>query len=236
MQLRYVFSELGQGLRRNVSMHIAVVLTLFVSLTLVGLGVLLNQQAEQGRATTSATSSRSPSSCAATATTNPTCTGEVTDAQKEAIERGHRGQPRGRDYHFESKEEAFEKVKELYGEEYDGPRRARTAADMPESYWITLKDPEEFEGITSAVVGLDGVSQIRDQREMLKPIYATIDALKYGASAIAAFLLSRRCCWSPTRSGSRRSRGARRSGSCGWSAPPRSTSRCRSCSRRWSPR
>ena len=25
MQLRYVFSELGQGLRRNLSMHIAVV-------------------------------------------------------------------------------------------------------------------------------------------------------------------------------------------------------------------
>ncbi len=47
MQLRYVFSELGQGLRRNLSMHIAVVLTLFVSLTLVGLGVLLNQQADK---------------------------------------------------------------------------------------------------------------------------------------------------------------------------------------------
>ena len=37
MQLRYVFSELGQGLRRNLSMHVAVILTLFVSLTLVGL-------------------------------------------------------------------------------------------------------------------------------------------------------------------------------------------------------
>ena len=49
MQLRYVFSELGQGLRRNLSMHLAVVLTLFVSLTLVGLGVLFNQQADQGR-------------------------------------------------------------------------------------------------------------------------------------------------------------------------------------------
>ena len=45
MQLRYVYLELGQGLRRNLSMHIAVVLTLFVSLTLVGLGVVLNQQA-----------------------------------------------------------------------------------------------------------------------------------------------------------------------------------------------
>jgi len=42
MQLRYVFSELAQGLRRNLSMHIAVILTLFVSLTLVGLGTNLD--------------------------------------------------------------------------------------------------------------------------------------------------------------------------------------------------
>ena len=47
MQLRYVFSELRQGLRRNLSMHIAVVLTLFVSLTLVGIGALLNMQANK---------------------------------------------------------------------------------------------------------------------------------------------------------------------------------------------
>ncbi|MGH3362112.1 MAG: permease-like cell division protein FtsX, partial [Nocardioides sp.] len=47
MQLRYVYSELGQGLRRNLSMHVAVILTLFVSLTLVGLGTLLIQQADR---------------------------------------------------------------------------------------------------------------------------------------------------------------------------------------------
>ena len=46
MQFRYVFSELGQGLRRNLSMHIAVVLTLFVSMTLLGLGVLMKQQTD----------------------------------------------------------------------------------------------------------------------------------------------------------------------------------------------
>ena len=32
MQLRYVSSELGQGLRRNLTMHLAVILTLVVSL------------------------------------------------------------------------------------------------------------------------------------------------------------------------------------------------------------
>ena len=49
MQLTYVFSELGTGLRRNVSMTIAVIVTIFVSLTLVGLGSAAQRPGAQGR-------------------------------------------------------------------------------------------------------------------------------------------------------------------------------------------
>jgi cell division transport system permease protein len=64
-----------------------------------------------------------------------------------------------------------------------------TAADMPQSYWITLKDPKKYEGVTSAVQTLDGVSQIRDLRKTLKPLYEWLGALKYGSWGIALFLL-----------------------------------------------
>ena len=47
MQLTYVFSELRTGLRRNISMTVAVIVTMFVSLTLAGLGLLLNAQADK---------------------------------------------------------------------------------------------------------------------------------------------------------------------------------------------
>ena len=40
MQLTYVFSELRNGLRRNISMTLAAIVTIFVSLTLVGMGLL----------------------------------------------------------------------------------------------------------------------------------------------------------------------------------------------------
>ena len=46
MQLRYVFTELRTGLRRNLTMHLAVILTLFVSLTLAGCGIMLQRQAD----------------------------------------------------------------------------------------------------------------------------------------------------------------------------------------------
>lgn len=189
MQLRYVFSELGQGLRRNLSMHIAVVLTLFVSLTLVGLGVLLNQQADKAAEHWGNQLQITVWLCKEK-DDNPACTGEVTDAQKTAIEKVVKSNPEVADYHLESKEQAFEKVKELLGpEKFEGPNPAATAADMPESVWIELNDPDKYKGITSAVVGLDGVSGIRDMREVLQPIYGSINALQWGALGTAAFLV-----------------------------------------------
>jgi cell division transport system permease protein len=189
MQLRYVFSELGQGLRRNLSMHIAVILTLFVSLTLVGLGVLLNQQAAKAADHWGNQLQITVWLCKEK-DDNPACTGEVTDAQKQAIAKVVEQNPEVAGYHFESKEEAFSKVKDLLGpDKFEGPNPAATAADMPESVWITLKNPEEYKGITSAVVGLDGVSGIRDMRNVLKPIYGSINALQWGALGTAAFLV-----------------------------------------------
>ena len=189
MQLRYVFSELGQGLRRNLTMHVAVVLTLFVSLTLVGLGVLLNQQADKAASYWGSQLQITVWLCKEK-DDNPACTGEVTDAQKQAIEKVTKDNPEVADYHFESKEQAFAKVKELLGpDKFQGPNPAATAADMPQSLWITLKDPNQYKGITSAVVGLDGVSGIRDARQTLKPLYGSINALQWGALGTAAFLV-----------------------------------------------
>jgi cell division transport system permease protein len=189
MQLRYVFSELGQGLRRNLSMHIAVILTLFVSLTLVGLGVLLNQQADKAAQHWGSQLQITVWLCKER-DDNPACTGEVTETQKADIADVVEASPEVAAYHFESQEQAFEKVKELLGaEKFEGPNPAATAEDMPQSVWITLKDPEQYEGITSAVVGLDGVSGIRDMRDVLKPIYGSINALQWAALATAAFLV-----------------------------------------------
>jgi len=184
-----VFSELGQGLRRNVSMHIAVVLTLFVSMTLLGLGVLMKQQTDIATRYLGNQLQVTVYLCR-DGDANPACAGAVTDEQKQRVEETIEANPEVSSYRHETQEEAFDKVKELYGEDqFDGPNPAMTAADMPESYWITLRDPKKFEGVTSAVVGLDGVSQIRDLRETLKPLYEWLGALKYGSWGIAAFLL-----------------------------------------------
>lgn len=189
MQLRYVYSELGQGLRRNLSMHIAVILTLFVSLTLVGLGVLLNQQAQRAADQWGNELQITVFLCR-DGDQQPACVSEVTEAQKKAIAKEIEKNPEVASYYFETKEEAFEKVKVLLGpEKFEGPNPAATADDMAESVWITLEDPDEYEGISSAVVGLDGVSRIQDQREVVGPILRSMEAMQTGALGIAAFLV-----------------------------------------------
>src|SRR6478609_851312 len=189
MQLRYVFSELRQSLRRNLSMHIAVILTLFVSLTLVGFGLLMHEQSDKAKDQWGSELQITAFLCKAR-DDNPSCTGEVTDAQKTAIGKAIKDNPEVADYRFESKEQAFEKVKELLGpEKFEGANPAATAADMPESVWITLKDPDQFRGITSAVIGLDGVSSVRDQRDVVGPILNSMKLMQFVSAVVAIVLV-----------------------------------------------
>jgi cell division transport system permease protein len=188
MQLRYVFSELGQGLRRNLSMHIAVVLTLFVSLTLVGMGVLLNQQAQRAADQWGNQLQITVYLCRQ-GDNQPACATEVTEPQKQAIAKVIEDNPNVESFYLESKAEAFQKVEELYGSErFTGPDAVITEDDMAESFWITLKDPHQADVVKEAVVGLDGVSRVQDLRSVVGPILNFIDAMKTGAWLVAIFL------------------------------------------------
>lgn len=189
MQLRYVFTELGQGLRRNLSMHLAVVLTLFVSLTLVGLGVMLKQQADLTAKYFGNQLQITVFLCRA-ADDNPACTSEVTDVQKQAIAKVVEDSPDVESWYVESKAEAFAKAKELFGaDRLEGEDAIITEADMAESVWITLEDPDQVDVVKESVVGLDGVSNVRDAREVIGPILSAMDKMTVGAWGTAVFLV-----------------------------------------------
>jgi len=192
MQLRYVYSELGQGLRRNLSMHIAVVLTLFVSLTLVGMGLLLNSQAHKAEESWGNKLQITVFLCNQNSTSANCVNGEVTGAQKDQTEKVLNTHPEVASWHLESKQEAYRKWKSAYVSDDATERRVYESikpSDMQESYWVQLKNPAKFQGIKSAVQGLPGVNTVRDLREVLKPIYFWMNVMKWGAISIAAFLV-----------------------------------------------
>ena len=192
MQLTYVFSELGNGLKRNVSMSIAVIVTIFVSLTLVGMGLLLNAQADKAEQYWGSKLQITVFLCNENSATANCVDGEVTAAQKKAIEKVLDEHPEVASWRLQSKQEAYDKWRSAYVSDDETERRVYESirpSDMQESYWVQLKDPEKFMGIKSQVSGLQGVNTVRDLREVLKPIYFWMNVMKWGAIAIAGFLI-----------------------------------------------
>lgn len=193
MQLRYVFTELRSGLRRNLSMHVAVVLTLFVSLTLAGCGLLLQRQADKTAEALGNELQILVNLCVVDdpAPDGNCAGGAVTDAQRKEIERALKSSPEVESYEFQTQAEGFREAQDIpqYEPYFDGPDPIITEEDWPAQYWITLEDPKEADGIKSAVTGLEGVSAIKDQRDDLEPVFGIIDALKYGSWIGSGLLL-----------------------------------------------
>ena len=192
MQLTYVFSELGTGLKRNVSMTVAVIVTLFVSLTLVGLGLLLNAQANKAEEFWGDRLQITVFLCTESSPGANCIDGAATKAQKAAVAKVLDSNPEVEKYHYETSQQAYEKWRAVYSADDETSRQVIEAikpTDLAESYWITLKDPRKFEGVKSEVTGLPGVGTVRDLREVLQPIYFWISAFKWGAIVIAGFLL-----------------------------------------------
>ncbi len=193
MQLRYVFTELRSGLRRNLSMHIAVILTLFVSLTLAGTGMLLQRQADLTAETLGNELQILVNLCVVDDPSDkPNCAGgAVTDEQRRFVERALRSSPEVEAFEFQTQEEGFAEAQEIpqYEPYFEGQDPVITVEDWPPQYWITLEDPKQADGVKSAIEGLDGVAAINDQREKLEPVFGIIDALKYGSWIGAGLLL-----------------------------------------------
>ncbi|HZJ07334.1 MAG TPA: permease-like cell division protein FtsX [Nocardioidaceae bacterium] len=192
MQLTYVFSELGNGLKRNVSMTLAVIVTIFVSLTLVGMGLLLNAQADKAEDYWGSKLQITVFLCNQNSSTSNCVNGEVTRAQKNEIEQVLETNNEVASYRLQSKQEAYDKWKSAYVSDDDTERRVYESirpSDMQESYWVRLEDPERFLSVKSQVEGLDGVNTVRDLREVLKPIYFWMNVMQWGALGVAAFLV-----------------------------------------------
>jgi cell division transport system permease protein len=192
VQLRYVFSETGTGLRRNVSMTIALVVTIFVSLTLVGMGLLLNSQAQKAEQYWGSKLQITVFLCNQNSRETHCTSGEATDPQKQAIRQVLDSHPEVASYESQSKEEAYETWKRVYVSKDKTEQEIYSTVrpeDMRESYWVTLNDPRKFAGVESALSGMDGVARVQDLRSVLDPIYKWMTVLKWGAIGIAGFLL-----------------------------------------------
>jgi cell division transport system permease protein len=172
-------------------MSVALIVTIFVSLTLVGMGLLLNAQADKAERFWGDKLQITVFMCNQNSKTD-TCTGEITPAQRSGIRSVIGDHPEVASYYHQSKQEAFETWKRVYISKDKTEQEIYStvkATDMQESYWVKLKDPNKFRGVEARLSDTAGVAAVRDLRQVLKPIYFWIEVMKWGAISVAAFLL-----------------------------------------------
>ena len=179
MRTRFLLSEVGIGLRRNMTMTFAVIVTTAISLSLLGIGLLSNAQVGAMKDYWYDKIEVSVFLCGSLSE-SPSCSGGVvTSEQRLQIQQDLQSMPAVESVFYESQSEAFNRFQERFK---DSAIAANVTADqLPESFRVKLKDPTQFAVIVSAFSGRPGVDVVQDQRSILEKFFKLLGVLRNGA-------------------------------------------------------
>ncbi|MET0296993.1 MAG: permease-like cell division protein FtsX [Microbacterium sp.] len=188
MRVGLILSEALNGLRRNASMVVSVVLVTFVSLTFVGAAILMQMQIGTMKDFWVDRAQVAISMCSAVSTAT-TCTGgAATPEQLAEVETKLESPALSgiiRDVAFEDKQYTYDRIVELE----PGYADILTPDQAWETYRINLVDQTQSAVIIEAFTGQAGVEEVRDEMQYLEPLFSALTVATYIAVGIAALML-----------------------------------------------
>ena len=188
MRARLILNEVAIGLRRNLTMTVALVITFAVSLGLLGGALLVRDQVDVMKdywydkvqvSIFLCTKNSDAASCSA---------GAVTPAQKDQIKADLDSlKPLVQEVYYESSAEAYARFKEQFK---NSPIAQNASPDaLPESFRVKLSDPTKYDVIASAFAGRPGIDNVVDQRSLLDKFFQVLTGLQRLALLIAASMI-----------------------------------------------
>jgi cell division transport system permease protein len=182
MRALFLVSEVRIGLRRNLTMTFAVVVTTAISLSLLGIGLLSNAQVGAMKDYWYDKIEVSVFLCG-NLSESPSCaSGVVSAEQRIAIQRDLQEMSVVDSVFYESQTEAFKRFQERFKD--SAIAQNVTADQLPESFRVKLKDPTQFAVIVSAFSGRPGVDVVQDQRSILEKFFKLLGVLRNGALVV----------------------------------------------------
>ena len=151
MRARFLLSEVRIGLRRNLTMTFAVVVTTAISLSLLGIGLLSNAQVGAMKDYWYDKIEVSVFLCG-NLSDSPSCAaGVVTADQRLSIQQDLQAMTVVDSVFYESQSQAYTRFQERFKD--SAIAQNVTADQLPESFRVKLKDPTQFSVIVSAFSG-----------------------------------------------------------------------------------
>jgi cell division transport system permease protein len=186
MRFSFVSKEVGNGLRRNFTMTVALIVSVAVSLSLVGAALLMSAQVDRMKGYWYDKIEVSIFLCGKTSVAF-TCTGAVTDEQRTNIKTVLGTLESVQEVFYESSEDAYAQFKEQFA---GSAILANISPDaLPESFRVKLDSPENFQKVAGALQSVQGVESIQDQRQLLDRFFQILKGLQSFALAIALAML-----------------------------------------------
>jgi cell division transport system permease protein len=189
--MRTTLSELGTSLSRNKSMTISLVVTMTVSLLLAALGLLIQSQANRTEKYFGDRLQLQVNLCTKNSS-SATCLGGVaTEDQKSAVKEALSTNPEVKSFDVRTPAANYAQARELLGQTDTGKKQLDTLGPsaFPESYFVTLKDPQEFDGVVSQVSGMDGVGNVNSLRKLLGPLFEILEKMQLAAIGTSLLLI-----------------------------------------------
>ena len=190
MRLGLVLGEAFQGLRRNASMVVSVVLVTFISLTFVGVAILLQGQISQMKAYWYDRAQVAINFCSSVDRSGNCEQAAASDEQIAAVQ-AKLAEPAIAQYieraQYDSPAMVLEQVRSYYADTAVG-------SFLTEDYVggilnVTLYDPSNADVIVESVSGFAGVLSVDDRRKSLEPIFSMLNVASAAAIGIAALML-----------------------------------------------
>ena len=186
MRFSFVSKEVGNGLRRNFTMTVALIVSVAVSLSLVGAALLMSAQVDRMKGYWYDKIEVSIFLCGNTSVAF-TCTGAVTAEQRTNIETVLGSLESVQEIFYESSADAYAQFKEQFA---GSAILANISPDaLPESFRVKLDNPENFEKVAGALQSVQGVESIQDQRQLLDRFFQILKGLQSFALVIALAML-----------------------------------------------
>src|SRR3978361_200063 len=174
MRVNFVLSEGAPGLRRNLTMTVAMILTTAISLGLMGTGILIAGMITDMKAI-----------YYDKVQVSIFLADNVTEAQRQAIQTQLKASPEVKHFVYESKTEASGRFKEQFAQQPELVQN--TPADaLPESFRVELVNPERYSVIAAMFPnGKNGVDQVRDEGDFLNRLFSLLNGARNATIAVA---------------------------------------------------
>jgi cell division transport system permease protein len=173
----FLFNEVLTGLRRNVTMTVAMILTTAISIGLFGGGLLVVRLAENSRAIYLDRVESQVFLTNDVSANDATCAADPCKALKDKID--HRSDVKS--WRFLNRDEAyadairkFPQFKDVAGKD-----------SFPASFIVKLENPEEHKDFDAAMQGQPGVDHVLNEKDLIDRLFAVLDGLSSAAFAVA---------------------------------------------------